>query len=168
MWYQSLASNGGFLSIPEHTGLILCSDGVPVFKSSAGSLWPVYLAATSVAPEERMRMRNVILSALWHGPSKPPMDLLLRPILEAVQSLEVEGIPVPIPCGIKVLRPKLLMTYQLKTVPRIQNSITEHMAVFTAQMKVCCMVEVAFIHQSFHTLWKPQKKGESGLSRQIE
>ncbi len=32
--YKSLMVPGEFLSVPEHTGLILCTDGVPLFKSS--------------------------------------------------------------------------------------------------------------------------------------
>ncbi len=32
--YKKLMEPGNFLSVPEHTGLILCSDGVPLFKSS--------------------------------------------------------------------------------------------------------------------------------------
>ena len=34
MEYAQLMKPGGFLSFPEHTGLILCCDGVPLFKSS--------------------------------------------------------------------------------------------------------------------------------------
>ena len=32
--YTRLMQPGEFLSVPEHTGLILCSDGVLLFKSS--------------------------------------------------------------------------------------------------------------------------------------
>ena len=32
--YARLMQAGGFLSVAEHTGLILCSDSVPLFKSS--------------------------------------------------------------------------------------------------------------------------------------
>ena len=32
--YQKLSRPGKFLSVPEHTGLLLCADGVPLFKSS--------------------------------------------------------------------------------------------------------------------------------------
>lgn len=32
--YRKLMQPGQFLSVPEHTGLVLCSDGVPLFKSS--------------------------------------------------------------------------------------------------------------------------------------
>lgn len=32
--YRELMQPGEFLSVPEHAGLVLCSDGVPLFKSS--------------------------------------------------------------------------------------------------------------------------------------
>lgn len=32
--YKKLSEQGKFFSAPERTGLILCSDGVPLFKSS--------------------------------------------------------------------------------------------------------------------------------------
>ena len=32
--YKKLSRPGKFLSVPEHTGLILSTDGVPLFKSS--------------------------------------------------------------------------------------------------------------------------------------
>ena len=36
--YKRLMRTGEFLSVPEYTGLILCSDGVPLFKSSGRHL----------------------------------------------------------------------------------------------------------------------------------
>lgn len=36
--YERLMNHGGFLSVPEHVGLILFSDGVPLFKSSGKSV----------------------------------------------------------------------------------------------------------------------------------
>lgn len=53
---MDLMSSGNFLSVPEHTGLILCTDGVPVFKSSKGSIWPVYLMVTSIPPEHHFKV----------------------------------------------------------------------------------------------------------------
>ncbi len=32
--YKRQSQPGKFFSVPEHTGLILCADGVPLFKSS--------------------------------------------------------------------------------------------------------------------------------------
>ena len=54
---------GESLSVSDNTGLILCADGTPVFKSSKCSLWPVYLALTSISPNKRMRLDNVIIAA---------------------------------------------------------------------------------------------------------
>lgn len=54
--FKHLMANGDFLSTAENTGLILCTDGVPVFKSSKGSLWPVYLMVTSIPPHLRTKV----------------------------------------------------------------------------------------------------------------
>ena len=63
-----------------------------MFKSSKSSLWPVYLALTSISPNKRMRLDNVIIAALYHGPTKPDMDVLLCPIRECGSTLYV-GMP---------------------------------------------------------------------------
>ena len=85
--FQQLMINGGLLSTPENVGLILSSDGVPVFKSSKGSLWPVYFMITNIPPHQRTRMDNLIVAGLWFGPTKPNMDILLQPILKNVSSV---------------------------------------------------------------------------------
>ena len=61
---EGLMAPGELLSFTDHTGLILCSDGAPIFKSSqGGSIWSVYLAVTSISPEERMKLDNIIVAA---------------------------------------------------------------------------------------------------------
>ena len=52
-----------------------------------------------------MRMKQVIVAALWHGPAKPVMDIILQPILDSIESIHHQGIPID---G-KVLRAKLLL-----------------------------------------------------------
>lgn len=37
--YQELMKPGGFLAVPENTGLFLCSDGVDLFKCSQQPFW---------------------------------------------------------------------------------------------------------------------------------
>lgn len=101
-------SKEGFLSKAEHTGLVLCSDGVPVFKSSKGSLWPVYLMVTSLPPQQRVRAENLIVAGLWHGHTKPEMDVILQPILDDISSLKKNGIIVESGASVR-LRPMLLM-----------------------------------------------------------
>ena len=91
---RDLMSSGSFLSSPGNTGLILCTDGVPVFKSSKGSLWPVYLMVSSIPPEHRTKVENMLVAALWFGPHKPQMDCLLDPTLKNISALNKNGIKV--------------------------------------------------------------------------
>lgn len=88
---------GGFLSLPENTGLILCSDGVQLFKSSNQSFWPILLAVTSLPPGIRMNAENLILAGVWQGTVKPPMDIILGHVLQKISRINTSGIPVHIP-----------------------------------------------------------------------
>ncbi len=105
--------NEGLLSTPEGVGLIFSSDGVPVFKSSKGRLWPVYLMVTNISPRQRVKMDNLIVAALCFGPN---MDILLQPILKSISSLSKHGIPLQSSgTQVTVLRPMVVMgvlTYQ--------------------------------------------------------
>ena len=85
---------GQFLSVPRHTGLILNTDGVPMFKSSKSTLWPIYLAITNLPPTIRMNLDYLLLAGVWCGPNKPSMDTVLPPILAAIRRLESDGIAV--------------------------------------------------------------------------
>ena len=88
-----LMSPGNFLSIPQSTGLVLSTDGVPIFKSSKGSLWPIYLMLTSIPPQLRNKVENLVVASLWFGPTKPSMNCMLQPILQSISHLE-KGIVV--------------------------------------------------------------------------
>ncbi len=102
--------NEGILSTPEGVGLILSSDGVPVFKSSKGSLWPVYLMVTNIPPQLRVKIDNLIVAALWFGPTKPNMDILFQPILKSISSLRRDGISLQsFRSQVAVLRPMVVM-----------------------------------------------------------
>ncbi len=107
--YRELQKPDGFLTVPENTGLILCTDGVQLFKSSNQSFWPVLLAVTSLPPGIRMNAENLILAGVWQGPVKPPMKIILDPVIEKLQQLEVHGVTFQSPTGPKVVRAKLLV-----------------------------------------------------------
>jgi len=68
----------------------LCTDGVPAFKSSSTSLWPVYLVVFNIPLEVRMNADNIILAGLWVGPTKPPMKFLLEPIISNIEQLQFD------------------------------------------------------------------------------
>ena len=108
--FKGLMSEGEFLSVPEHTGLILSTDRVPIFKSSKGSLWPIYLMVTSIPPHQRCKMDNLIVASLWFGPTKPQMQSMLHPILNSINFLNTNGIEVNVASSQKVcIKVKLLM-----------------------------------------------------------
>ena len=61
---------------------------------------------TSIPPHLRSKVDNLIVAALWYGPVKPDMDVILKPILEKISSFNVNSISLE--SGL-LLRPKLLM-----------------------------------------------------------
>lgn len=107
--YLKLTEPGGFLTVPEHIGLILCSDGVQLFNSAKQSIWPILLSITNLPPGIRMNAENIILAGIWQGPIKPPMNLILTPVLDKIHYIKSNGIPVHTPGGKKTLRACLLL-----------------------------------------------------------
>ncbi len=108
--YKELQKPGKFLSHPEHTGLILNTDGVAVFKSSKHSLWPVYLSITNLPPHLRMRKDFILLAGIWFGPTKPKFDVILKPTLEDIDQLNMLGLDVKTIDGMKKVRVMLLLS----------------------------------------------------------
>lgn len=92
---QPLTAPGRYFSNPHNMALSLSTDGVPLYKSSRVSMWPVFLVVLNLPPHIRMNASNVILCGVWVGPSKPIMNLLLDPIARYLEELSSMGIPVP-------------------------------------------------------------------------
>lgn len=106
---QALHSQKDFFSYPEHLAFSLSTDGVPLFKSSSTSFWPVYLVIHNQPPKIRMNSSNLIICAVWCVPgTKPPSHPLLEPIVQTMQQLTTIGMEIPTPSGMKVIRGKLL------------------------------------------------------------
>ena len=87
---QKSIQNNDFFSYSENLALTLSTDGVPLFKSSSVSLWPVYLPILNLPPEVRMNSKNIILGGLWSGTTKLAMKLLLDPVLDNLKKLSTE------------------------------------------------------------------------------
>lgn len=86
-----LCEPGRFFSDKRNLALALSTDGVPLYKSSPVSLWPVYLVILNLPAQVRMRAQNIILCAVWVGPTKPIIKLLLDPICEYLKNLSTLG-----------------------------------------------------------------------------
>ena len=101
-----MMQSGGFLSVPESTGLIMCIHGVPMFRASRWSVWPVQLSITSLPPEVRMDLENLLLAGVWLGPVKPDVSVIL---MQQIEKLRTKGIRFMSPEGPKVLKATLLI-----------------------------------------------------------
>ena len=113
MWNGSglrpLTAPNRFFSNPHHMALSLSTDGVPLYKSSSVSLWPVYIMVLNLPPHIRTNACNIILCAVWVGSSKPIISLLLDPIAKHLEELSVVGMPISISNGTVTIRAKLIM-----------------------------------------------------------
>ncbi len=55
-----------------------------------------------------MNEENVILCAVWCGPKKPAMNLLLKPLIDMLKDLRSIGIEMATPAGKKVVKGMLV------------------------------------------------------------
>ncbi|XP_070554078.1 uncharacterized protein [Ptychodera flava] len=94
--YKKLSGSDGPLSskYPFNLSFTWNTDGVPVFKSSKYSIWPMYLAINELPPKVRRLKENIIFSGLWFGESKPAMLNFTAPLHQSLKRLESSGIEV--------------------------------------------------------------------------
>ena len=127
---RDLSRNGQFFASKDNIALSLNMDGVPLYKSSSWSLWPVFLTILNLPISIRMKAENVLLAGLWYGPTKPPMKLLLQPVLNRLKQLATSGLTIRTPEGLRRIRTKVVMgIFQLKQQCCVQSSSMVSMAV---------------------------------------
>jgi hypothetical protein len=91
--YKAMKTEGGFLQPSTNNNITLTcfTDGIPLYKSSKVSLWPVYLVINEIPPRERFLRKNMLLWGVWQGVSKPHMNTFLQPFVESLSRLEQDG-----------------------------------------------------------------------------
>jgi len=65
---------------------LLNTDGVPAFKSSNQSIWPVFVSVNEL--DYKIRRKNTLLVGLWIGNCKPVFDVFLDPIMKICNRLQ--------------------------------------------------------------------------------
>lgn len=91
--YDGVESGSCYRKLQKNATDFTCSfntDGVPVFKSSKFSIWPVLISINELPFS--VRKRNVIIAGLWFGTSKPQMSLFLNSVVSEMNSLYRQGI----------------------------------------------------------------------------
>lgn len=95
--YKSLFENNGILSNPNNMSLTWNTDGVPLFKSSSFSLWPLYFIINELPYNKRIRRENMLFAGLWFGSNKPQLLTYFAPFYQGLSKLEKEGVTVTSP-----------------------------------------------------------------------
>ncbi|XP_052129430.1 uncharacterized protein LOC127750863 [Frankliniella occidentalis] len=75
--YKSFAKDFDTKEEVKVISLTVCTDGSPIFKSSALSIWPIFVMINELPPGPRFS--NLLLGGLWFGKSQPNMKLFLTP-----------------------------------------------------------------------------------------
>lgn len=70
--------------------LTLNTDGVPIFKSSSFSIWPLLCTVNEINPVERKQ--NALLLGLWFGKCKPSFFSFMKPFIDDIARLELSGL----------------------------------------------------------------------------
>ena len=92
--YKQNMERGNFLANRNNISFTWNTDGIPIFKSSKYSIWPLYLAINELPVNKRWCSNNIILAGLWFSSLKPNMLTFLRPFKESVSHLFTEGIEI--------------------------------------------------------------------------
>lgn len=87
--YKQLSEEGDPLSSRSAISLTLNCDGVPVFKSSNYSIWPIQLLVNELPFE--CRTKNVMICGLWFGEKKTLANVFLKPYVNESIVLSEQG-----------------------------------------------------------------------------
>ncbi|XP_046332208.1 uncharacterized protein LOC124115320 [Haliotis rufescens] len=96
--YQQFVVNDGPLSEkhPYNISFTFNTDGVPLFKSSQMSMWPVYLMVNELPFKQRKSKTNMLMYGIWFGSTKPCMSTFCEPLQASLSDLETNGVQVEV------------------------------------------------------------------------
>lgn len=86
--YKELCAKG-ILNSGDNISFLMNTDGVPVFKSSKVSIWPLYFVINELDYHKRIARENMLFAGLWFGEKKPAMWTFLKPHIKALDELEL-------------------------------------------------------------------------------
>eukprot|EP00733_Pompholyxophrys_punicea_P001014 Pompholyxophrys_punicea_v1_NODE_419_length_2008_cov_10.730671.p1 type:complete len:325 gc:universal NODE_419_length_2008_cov_10.730671:926-1900(+) len=80
--YKSISELSEYGSL----GVGLNTDGVPIFKKSKFSIWPIFMIYYDLPPAIRYKYSSMSLVGLWLSAEKPRMNTFLEPICRDITS----------------------------------------------------------------------------------
>lgn len=85
--YKNLLKNIKNTDLKNVLTFTFNTDGVPIFKSSKTSMWPIFLMINELPYKMRISRDYMILAGLWCGSTKPQMNMFLSPLHASLQKL---------------------------------------------------------------------------------
>ena len=76
LYFDWVNYNNNFLENPHNISFTWYTDGIPVFKSSKVSAWPLYLTINELPFELRYRKENILLAGLWYEKKKNQTQII--------------------------------------------------------------------------------------------
>ena len=124
--------------------LLWNTDGVPVFKSSKFSIWPLYFIINEL-PFERTKREDMLFAGLWFGDTRPFMLIFLQPFHSSLRKLKTEGVVIKLKLGndTKEIRSKVILLAGTCNLP--------------AKCLVCNLVQ----YNGSYGFFKCKQKGQS-------
>ena len=92
--YRALSRPEEFLSSACNISFQWNTDGVPLFKSSSYSMWPMYFKINELPQKMRNGLNNKILAGVWFGITKPSINTFLKPLCQVMKEMFIEGVQV--------------------------------------------------------------------------
>ena len=87
--YRRFGGSDG-LNILERLSISWNFDGLPIYKSSSASLWPILVQLNELKPS--VRKEEVLMCGLWFGSRKPLWATYCKPFMEELTKLSTIGI----------------------------------------------------------------------------
>ena len=91
--YKYLRDSHKFNKRDHFLTFTMNTDGIPIFKSSQTSKWPIFLMINELPLAVRKQQENMLLCALWFGQSKPQASTVFNPLHELLKNLK-KGVDV--------------------------------------------------------------------------
>lgn len=86
--YKELVEDGYFAD-ERDIALIGSADGFQIFKQKTDDCWVVMFINANLAPSERVKKENLLISLIIPGPSQPKhFNSFLRPVIDELKLLE--------------------------------------------------------------------------------
>ena len=87
--YKTLLESSDGVYVLTHDGFTFTinTDGVEICSKSDISIWPVFLVINEIELRQRFCLESIIVAGLFVG-TKPNFDILMKPIVAQLKSLE--------------------------------------------------------------------------------